>query len=140
MQQGYRYRPPLVISKTFAESLPAFSNHIQKMTECYGAPLTMVNLVEQSGREAQLAVSFLQHILQLNSVDVAYFTFDFHFRCRGLRFHKVADLISALSEQITMTGFCWVDKSGEMVREQHGVIRTNCVDCLDRTNVVQVIC
>ncbi|KAI6219537.1 Phosphatidylinositide phosphatase SAC2 [Aphelenchoides fujianensis] len=32
---------------------------------------------------------------------------------------------------------CWIDKSGEMVREQRGIVRTNCVDCLDRTNVVQ---
>lgn len=28
--------------------------------------------------------------------------------------------------------------SGEVVRQQAGVLRTNCVDCLDRTNVTQV--
>ncbi|MCP9261139.1 Phosphatidylinositide phosphatase SAC2 [Dirofilaria immitis] len=136
-QQGYRYRPPLVISKTFTDSYPAFKKHVTKMTETYGTPLTIVNLVEQRGREMQLAVSFLQHILHMNSPDVVYFTYDFHFRCRGLRFHKLAELISALSEQISTIGFCWVDKSGEIVRQQQGVIRTNCVDCLDRTNVVQ---
>uniref|UniRef100_A0A8R1XZ05 SAC domain-containing protein n=1 Tax=Onchocerca volvulus TaxID=6282 RepID=A0A8R1XZ05_ONCVO len=136
-QQGYRYRPPLVISRTFTDSYPAFNKHVTRMTETYGTPLTIINLVEQRGREMQLAVSFLQHILHMNSPDVAYFTYDFHFRCRGLRFHKVAELISALSEQISTIGFCWVDKSGEIVRRQQGVIRTNCVDCLDRTNVVQ---
>ncbi|KAL3998072.1 hypothetical protein ACH3XW_13535 [Acanthocheilonema viteae] len=136
-QQGYRYRPPLVISKTFTDSYPAFNKHITKMIETYGAPLTIINLVEQRGREMQLALSFLQHILHMNSPDVAYFTYDFHFRCRGLRFHKVAELISALTEQISTIGFCWVDKCGEIVRQQQGVIRTNCVDCLDRTNVVQ---
>lgn len=52
---------------------------------------------------------------------------------------QVADLILSLSDQFSSMGFCWVDKSGEMVRMQHGIIRTNCVDCLDRTNVVQVI-
>ncbi|CAG9531405.1 unnamed protein product [Cercopithifilaria johnstoni] len=136
-QQGYRYRPPLVISKTFTDSYPAFNKHIRKMTETYGAPLAIVNLVEQRGREMQLAVSFLEHILHMNSPDVAYFTYDFHFHCRGLRFHKVAELISALTEQISTIGFCWIDKYGEIVRRQQGVIRTNCVDCLDRTNVVQ---
>ncbi|VDN81752.1 unnamed protein product [Brugia pahangi] len=136
-QQGYRYRPPLVISKTFADSYPAFNKHVTKMIETYGAPLTIVNLVEQRGRHVLLSVSFLQHILHMNSPNVAYFTYDFHFRCRGLRFHKVADLISALTEQISAIGFCWVDKCGEIVRQQQGVIRTNCVDCLDRTNVVQ---
>ncbi|EFO27739.2 hypothetical protein LOAG_00741 [Loa loa] len=136
-QQGYRYRPPLVISKTFNDSYPAFNKHVTKMTKTYGTPLTIVNLVEQRGREMQLAVSFLQHILYMNSPDIAYFTYDFHFRCRGLRFHKVTELVSALTEQISSIGFCWVDKCGEIVRQQQGVIRTNCVDCLDRTNVVQ---
>lgn len=37
-----------------------------------------------------LAVGFLQHVLEMNSSDVAYFSFDFHFRCRGLRFQKVS--------------------------------------------------
>lgn len=27
--------------------------------------------------------------------------------------------------------------SGKIVQEQKGVMRTNCLDCLDRTNVVQ---
>lgn len=30
------------------------------------------------------------------------------------------------------------DLEGKIVQEQKGVIRTNCIDCLDRTNVTQV--
>lgn len=30
-----------------------------------------------------------------------------------------------------------VDGSGAVVSVQQGVFRTNCIDCLDRTNVVQ---
>lgn len=50
---------------------------------------------------------------------------------------QVSFLLSALESALSEIGFCWIDKSGQMVREQTGVIRTNCVDCLDRTNVVQ---
>ena len=32
--------------------------------------------------------------------------------------------------------YCWMDKHG-LVCEQKGVFRVNCIDCLDRTNVVQ---
>jgi len=32
--------------------------------------------------------------------------------------------------------YCRVDRKG-MICEQRGVFRVNCVDCLDRTNVVQ---
>jgi hypothetical protein len=28
--------------------------------------------------------------------------------------------------------------SEEILREQKGIVRTNCIDCLDRTNVTQV--
>ncbi|VDM44758.1 unnamed protein product [Toxocara canis] len=183
-QRGYRYRPPLVIDKPIAESLPLFEKHINAMLDLYGTPLTIVNLVDQTGssiqsnktmkrfRELDLAISYLQHILQMDSPDIAYFSFDFHFHCRALRFHKaifrfffffarihssetdylcsssldrnwtkrvlkVNDLISALGELLRQMAFCWVDKSGQMVREQRGIVRTNCVDCLDRTNVVQ---
>ncbi len=32
----------------------------------------------------------------------------------------------------------WLQVAGVVEQRQGGVIRTNCVDCLDRTNVVQV--
>ena len=32
--------------------------------------------------------------------------------------------------------YCWMDSHG-VVCEQEGVFRINCIDCLDRTNVVQ---
>lgn len=32
-----------------------------------------------------------------------------------------------------------LNTNGEKVKEQTGVARTNCIDCLDRTNVTQVI-
>ena len=28
-------------------------------------------------------------------------------------------------------------KTGKLIQEQNGVFRTNCLDCLDRTNYVQ---
>ena len=32
--------------------------------------------------------------------------------------------------------YCWLDRHG-VVCQQQGVFRINCIDCLDRTNVVQ---
>ena len=29
-------------------------------------------------------------------------------------------------------------ESGDVLEEQKGIVRTNCMDCLDRTNVTQV--
>lgn len=46
-------------------------------------------------------------------------------------------LTEAIEELITKMLYCWVDKEGTICR-QNGVFRINCIDCLDRTNVVQV--
>ena len=31
-----------------------------------------------------------------------------------------------------------MNEKGEKIQEQDGTVRTNCIDCLDRTNVTQV--
>ncbi|KAI1726865.1 sacI homology domain-containing protein [Ditylenchus destructor] len=136
-QRGYRFRPPLSIDKGIEESLPIFKNHMYGLIAEYGSPIVIVNLVEQSGRELCLGTSYLQHVLELNSPDVALFSFDYHRNCKSLRLNKIADLIGALKTALMAMGFCWLDKEGTMVYQQKGVVRTNCVDCLDRTNVVQ---
>lgn len=59
-QKGYKYRPPLTIDKPLGESLPVFEKHMNLLFEDYGKPVTVVNLVNQAGRELCLAQSFLE--------------------------------------------------------------------------------
>ena len=56
----------------------------------------------------------------------------------GMKFQNVNILINALdqNEYIRSMQYCWLDKHGA-VCQQKGVFRVNCIDCLDRTNVVQ---
>ncbi|CAJ0930054.1 unnamed protein product, partial [Mesorhabditis belari] len=136
-QQGLHYRPPLTITRTMEDSLLYFEKHVHRLTNDYGNPICMVNLVNQSGRELKLGTSFLEHVIAQDSENVEFFSFDFHHHCRGLNFDKVLDLVAALEPSLKEIGFCWIDKMGEIVRKQKGIVRTNCVDCLDRTNVVQ---
>ncbi|GMR54348.1 hypothetical protein PMAYCL1PPCAC_24543 [Pristionchus mayeri] len=96
-----------------------------------------VSLVDQGGREQALALSFVEHTLRADKPWLHLFSFDFHRHCRGLNFDKVSTLVSALSPLLDEMGYCWVDREGRIARAQKGVVRTNCVDCLDRTNVVQ---
>lgn len=56
---------------------------------------------------------------------------------RGMRYENVSLLLEGIEELITKMLYCWVDKEGTICR-QNGVFRINCIDCLDRTNVVQV--
>ena len=54
-----------------------------------------------------------------------------------MRFENVSHLIEKLEGVLKTMNYTWVDSYG-LVLKQDGVCRINCVDCLDRTNVVQV--
>jgi len=134
-QPGLKYRPPPRIDKTEGENQMAFSKHFLEQIDMYG-PVTCVSLVDRNGREKILSDVFLENILFLNEPDVSFVSFDFHEYCRGMKFENVSILIENIQEMIQKMGYFWVDSHGK-VCGQKGVFRINCVDCLDRTNVVQ---
>lgn len=136
-QRGFKYRPPLTINKSLEDTQEVFQEHFKRLKAHYEAPLVAVSLVDQRGRELPLATRFLEHCVKANDSDVTFFSFDLHQHCRGLNFQKLQLLISSMEETLKTIGFCWVDKTGEVVQRQKGVVRTNCIDCLDRTNLVQ---
>jgi hypothetical protein len=74
---------------------------------------------------------------------IHYVYFDFHSETKGLRWDRAALLMDQLAQPVLQHGyFRGVDMPGdtgrvEVRRHQTAVVRTNCMDCLDRTNVVQ---
>ncbi|KAF2140895.1 uncharacterized protein K452DRAFT_351625 [Aplosporella prunicola CBS 121167] len=75
---------------------------------------------------------------------IHYIYFDFHSETKGLRWHRAALLLQQLEGPIRNHGyFRGIDMPGdphgrmEVRSLQTSVVRTNCMDCLDRTNVVQ---
>lgn len=59
--------------------------------------------------------------------------------CRGMKFENVSLLMDSLGERLDSFGET-VEVGGLFRQRQSGVLRTNCMDCLDRTNVVQSAC
>jgi hypothetical protein len=58
--------------------------------------------------------------------EVLYYPYDFHLSSRETA-NPTHVLLNSMSEELTKIGFCWIDKSGQCVLEQKGIIRTNCV-------------
>lgn len=52
-----------------------------------------------------------------------------------MKFENVSILIERIYDLIKEIRYCWIDNDG-VICEQRGVFRINCVDCLDRTNIV----
>lgn len=75
-----------------------------------------------------------------------YIYFDFHNETKGLRWHRALLLLDQLKDGLIQGQyFRGVDMPGdsqgrlEVRNRQTAVVRTNCMDCLDRTNVVQTM-
>ncbi|CUS11785.1 unnamed protein product [Tuber aestivum] len=77
-----------------------------------------------------------------NTLDqLHYVYFDFHHECRGMRWHRAQLLLEQLGDGLyDQQYFHSVEGksvSSDIRSYQKSVVRTNCMDCLDRTNVVQ---
>ncbi|KAL4136931.1 hypothetical protein KRP22_000551 [Phytophthora ramorum] len=75
-------------------------------------------------------------ISQLFAEPVAYVWFDFHHECRKMAWHNLSKLMAEVEEQFTQYGWFECDGEGRLISRQRGVFRVNCMDNLDRTNVV----
>ncbi|KAG8435805.1 hypothetical protein GDO86_013664 [Hymenochirus boettgeri] len=134
-QVGYRYNPRPRLDKNEQETSLYFSFHFNQELEIYQKQV-IVNLVDQTGREKIIGDAYLKQVLMFNNPNLTYVTFDFHEHCRGMKFENVQTLTDAISDIITDMKWCWVDQAG-VICKQEGIFRVNCMDCLDRTNVVQ---
>ncbi|CAI5743856.1 unnamed protein product [Peronospora destructor] len=75
-------------------------------------------------------------ISQLFAEPIAYVWFDFHHECRKMAWQNLSKLMAEVKEQFTQYGWFECDGEGQLLSRQRGVFRVNCMDNLDRTNVV----
>lgn len=136
MQRGYKLKPTPQISEHTPGMTAAFTQHFDEQMRIYQRQLVL-NLLDRRGSELRLSESFEEQLRRIQRSDIKYVAFDFHHHCRNGNFDNVAILVQQLAEDLQSIGFCMKDASGQIVEIQRGAIRTNCLDCLDRTNLVQ---
>ena len=68
---------------------------------------------------------------------MTYEAFDFHAECSKMRWDRLSILMDRVAGVQEQQGFFLQEREGSFLMRQTGVFRTNCIDCLDRTNVVQ---
>nr|XP_025736811.1 phosphatidylinositide phosphatase SAC2 isoform X2 [Callorhinus ursinus] len=134
-QAGYRYNPRPRLDKSEKDTVAYFCAHFEEQLKIYKKQV-IINLVDQAGREKIIGDAYLKQVLLFNSSHLTYVSFDFHEHCRGMKFENVQTLTDAIYDIILDMKWCWVDQAG-VICKQEGIFRVNCMDCLDRTNVVQ---
>lgn len=85
----------------------------------------------------RLEKAFKDTVALLGHPSVKYEPFDFHAECRHMKWHRLSILIDRVSIDQEEMGYFLILRDGSLSSLQEGVFRTNCIDCLDRTNVVQ---
>ncbi|CAL0302629.1 unnamed protein product [Lupinus luteus] len=87
------------------------------------------------GEEGQLSAAYAAEMQ--NQQNVRYVPFDFHSHCRSSNFDNLKILYDDISEDFEKQRYFLIDSKGNVLEEQKGVVRHNCIDSLDRTNVTQ---
>ncbi|KAL1961124.1 hypothetical protein VTO42DRAFT_3069 [Malbranchea cinnamomea] len=122
--------------------------HFDNLFERYGAPIYVLNLIksrERLPRESKLlkeytnAVNYLNQFLP-NDKKIIYKAWDMS-RASKSRDQDVIGTLEDIAEDIIpRTGFFHNGDSVETgLKMQNGIARTNCIDCLDRTNAAQFV-
>ncbi|CAH8601712.1 unnamed protein product [Heterobilharzia americana] len=114
--------------------------HFHSLTYDYAyGRQTIINLLNQKGMEYPLGHAYALATLPLNEKEVKYESFDFHRECGSTRWDRLGMLLERLIPELLRSGQFHLDmnNSATIVSRQTGTFRSNCIDCLDRTNVIQ---
>lgn len=115
--------------------LKIFKKHFSMLRKDYG-DVIMVNLLKESSDREQLLTTSVKYLLEKNSQEmgVTYYHHDFH----HLGIKNLNRILEGTEEFITKHGYYCEDLSNNNVlKNQTGIVRTNCMDWLDRTNFAQ---
>jgi hypothetical protein len=129
----YKPKPRLNQNENHAE---AFSRHFDTQIFNYNRQV-LINLIDHHGAEGILEKSYGEMVNRNGNSDIRYESFDFHAECRHLRWDRLSILTDRLAHEQDEFGYFLLTRDGTLVSLQDGIFRTNCMDCLDRTNVVQ---
>ncbi|RIB02962.1 SacI homology domain-containing protein [Gigaspora rosea] len=150
-------KPPISIN--FRDPFYAAAGlHFDNMFKRYGAPIIVLNLIktkEKNPRESLLGDEFgdaMDYLMQsLPEKSLIYHPWDMSKARKRSNGHFCSDedvfeIMEGYAEQyLADTGFfhsgpeAWINVLNREQTRQSGVVRTNCIDCLDRTNAAQLI-
>ncbi|KAL4916564.1 SacI homology domain-containing protein [Aspergillus aurantiobrunneus] len=122
--------------------------HFDNLFARYGAPVYILNLIksrERTPRESKLLKEFTNAVEYLNQFlpedkKLIYKPWDMSRAAKSRDQDVIETLEDIAGEIIPKTGFFQNGHDAASgLRVQNGIARTNCIDCLDRTNAAQFV-
>ncbi|KAJ3060070.1 inositol polyphosphate 5-phosphatase, partial [Podochytrium sp. JEL0797] len=139
------------LSRGFEVTELAFRKHMENLEKQYGK-LHIVNLLsgKEGGAEATLVQAYEQHVAKYNSRNadknhqLAYSHFDYHSVVKNGGHEKASLVLEQIKPHLESWSYTLIETKPSAapstpVLLQQGVMRVNCLDCLDRTNHIEYI-
>ncbi|KAL8694146.1 MAG: hypothetical protein Q9218_001143 [Villophora microphyllina] len=150
------------IARSAEATQPAFDKHFEHLELSYGT-VHILNLMSTTKPgEVELTARYKHHIVKspLNQVVGMEITsehrllqseFDFHAETKGPGGYEAASMVRRLiQDRADSFAYLLCDATDDsriepsqqeatVILQQEGIFRTNCLDCLDRTNLIQTI-
>ncbi|KAK6461005.1 inositol-1,4,5-triphosphate 5-phosphatase [Scheffersomyces coipomensis] len=138
--------PKITLTRSLEATQPIYNKHFQDIFNKYG-DYHIVNLLSKT-KPNEISVSKRYKQLYNNAPDHSdtdiYTEFDFHQETKqsNAGFAAASKILPYLEDSLSRFGWYSYDiNNKESIMNQNGVFRTNCLDCLDRTNLIQqIIC
>lgn len=143
-QSPYSFKPVPVLQHSAEMNQRAFERHFTNIFGRYGN-VQIALLVDKKSGEAEIGRRYEESTTKFNSENgvagkkLGFEWFDFHAVCRGMKFENVSLLMDSLGSKLDEFGET-IEIEDAIQKKQSGILRTSCMDCLDRTNVVQSAC
>ncbi|KAK9805735.1 hypothetical protein WJX73_003446 [Symbiochloris irregularis] len=132
-----KYKPATQVAP-LEDSEHAFDAHVQGLLKSYES-VVAINLANQHGSEGLLGKAFIRENTRFagSTSGLRLVSFDFHKVCGSKHYERMDLLWKEVVQDFDKFAWWEEKEGGAKPRRQCGVLRTNCIDCLDRTNVVQ---
>jgi hypothetical protein len=141
------------ITRSPEASQAAFDRHFEKLDHTYTSVHVINLLSAEKSAEAEISSRYRLHVRNsslnpsrkggASEFDLLKFTeYDFNAETRGPNGYEAASAIQRHINRAAGDKFGYFlsdERGGEIYQMQQGVYRTNCLDCLDRTNLIQTI-
>lgn len=144
---GVTPKPPIELN-LMDPFYTAAALHFDNLFERYGSPIYVLNLIkakERTPRESKLLDEYTNAINYLNQFlprehRIVHKAWDMSRAAKSRDQNVIGTLESIAESVVTTTGFFHNgDGVAFPMQVQNGVARTNCIDCLDRTNAAQFV-
>ncbi|KAM0823123.1 hypothetical protein ACQ4PT_071077 [Festuca glaucescens] len=129
------YKPSFDVIRV-EEAACVLERHFHDLQKKYGS-VVAIDLVNSHGAEGRLYKRYEQSIEPILSEDIRFVHFDFHKICGHIHFERLSQLYDQIEDYLKKHKYFLLNEEGKKTEEQTGTVRTNCIDCLDRTNVTQ---